>query len=164
VVDDPSILGLRIVSFFRFAKGTLLVLLGAGLGLYVQSTGEYLARDGQWARLGLDEPFAYLPDHVRAYVYGSLSLLTLLPGIGCAAILYFGLLTTWDLWRASRAGRLRAAGTLRLVLNHLGPGGKTGVAARLGPQVFFDLTQPMAMGIASFNVFLTAFFVAIGNS
>jgi hypothetical protein len=46
----------------------------------------------------------------------------------------------------------------------LGPGGKTGVAARLGPQVFFDLTQPMAMGIASFNVFLTAFFVAIGNS
>jgi hypothetical protein len=76
VVLDPSILGIRMAAFFKFTKGTFLVLLGAGLGLYVSATGEYFADDARWAKIGLkDEPWVNMPttregQHVRNHHVG----------------------------------------------------------------------------------------------
>jgi hypothetical protein len=162
VVLDPSILGIRMAAFFKFTKGTFLVLLGAGLGLYVSATGEYFADDARWAKIGLkDEPWVNMPTPVRASMFGIITLANLVPGIGVFALLYFGLLTSWDLWRASYAGRLRAAGTVRLLMRLFVPKVLKHPVGRMVPRWFLELIQPSSVAYAAVVVAAVAFFLFV---
>lgn len=155
-VLNPSILAIRLTALLRFGRGTLLVLIGAGLGLYVSATGEYFASDAQWAKFNFDRSVAELPPYARASMYGAFSLLTLLPGIACFVILYFGLLTAFDLVRARRVGRLRSAAVLRVSLMKAYPKFQRHPIGRLLPRWFLQLMHPGAVSAAACISFLSA--------
>jgi hypothetical protein len=140
LAEDPSRLTQRLASLGRFARGAALVIVGAWLGIYSQVVGEQLAkiRAGQAKPTATQEwlsTFEVLP-----HLFAAFALL---------AVYYVGLVLAVDMLRVRRAGRLRAAGSVRAVLARV-PRVSRSWWGRMAPVWVLDLTEPIGAFAAAF--------------
>lgn len=138
---NPSMLGQRLVAVGRFFRGAGLLALGAWVGIYVQRTGEYLAKSQ-----GGSATSTYWQDLQSSVSALGLTVKIFIP----FAALYVGFVLTTDLFRVGDVGRARAAGCVRFILGLMPQRFSKSWLARMAPYWVYELNDPVAAGIASF--------------